>query len=460
MNNSQEYRRQLDRVTFSPDFEPRTVQLMAKAAEEKEPVSMNKKKTLKIIIAAAAAVALMTTTVFALSALLSPAQVAEQTGQNEIASAFRSEDAVLINETITAGDYTVTLLGMTSGQALHYINDMPAEADRSYVVVSVERKDGTPIDPMDEILAPSGENSITFSPLVEGWAPHHVNAWSLSCGAHGTTVDGIRYYLFDYANLEMFADRTVWLAIYEGFAPGTDIFTMAEDGTIFYADGYEGVRAMFTLPLDPAKADPEAAKQLLIDQGILNEDGTVYDDVDVAEESEDSAQTTTAEADYGDSTPTTATAAAVSVEDIDNALTAWIEAELAIDSPAQSGWVWPVASRTITKFFGPSSNPSRKSSDHIVIACNYGDAVVSAVSGEVTEAAFSPEHGNYVVVSGEDDVRILYGHLDEISAAVGQHVTAGDKVGSAGATGHVTGICLSFYVYVSDNAVDPLGFYE
>lgn len=459
MNEAQEYRRQLNRVAFSPDFEQRTVRLMADAAEEKEIASMKSKKLLKIIVAAAAAVAMLTTTAFALSALLSPAQVAEQTGQSEIADAFRSEDAILINEAVSAGDYTVTLLGMTSGQALHYIDYMPVEVERSYVVVSVERNDGTPIDPYEEILAPSGENSITFSPLVEGWAPHLVNAWSLNCGAHGITAEGIRYYLFDYSNLEIFADRTVYLAVYEGFAPSTDIFAMAEDGTISYSDGYNGARAMFTLPLDPAKADPEAAMQLLIGQGIINEDGTVYDDTEESVPEETSAQTTTstAEADYSGAVTTTATAA---VEDIDEALNVQIKAELEIDSPAQSGWMWPVDSRTVTKLFGPSSNPLRKDSDHIVIACNNGDKVVSAISGSVTEVSYSSEYGNYVVISGEDNIRILYGHLSEITVAVGQSVTAGDRVGSAGATGNVTGSCLSFYVYVSGKAVDPIGFYE
>jgi len=457
MNEMQKYRQQFESITFSPDFEQRTVQLMAKAAKEKELATMKNRKLLKIIIAAAAAVVMLTTTAFALSALLSPEQVAEMTGQNEIAEAFRSEDAVLINEAISAGDYTVTLLGMTSGQALHYIDDMPVEVDRSYIVVSVERNDGTPIDPFEEILAPSKENSITFSPLVEGWAPHHVNAWSLSCGAHGTTVDGIRYYLFDYSNLEIFADHTVYLAIYEGMAPSPDIFTMAEDGTISYAEEYEGVRAMFILPLDPSKADPEAATQLLIDQGILNEDGTVYDGAEEDTQDEFTAQNnSTAEADYGDCTATTATAA---VENIDEALNAYIEAELEIDSPAGSGWVWPVDSRTITRFFGPSSNPARNDSDHIVIVCNNGDKVVSAISGSVTEVSDSPEYGNYIVISGEDNIRILYGHLSEITVTEGQSVAAGDRVGSAGATGNVTGICLSFYVYINDETVDPLGFY-
>ena len=457
MNDAEKYRRQLDRVSFSPDFEQRTAQLMAQAAEEKELASMKTKKPLRIMIAAAAAVALMTTTVFAISALLSPAQVAEQTGNAAIAEAFRSEEAVLLNETAQAGDYTITLLGMTTGQELMFINDMPVESDRSYIVVAVARTDGTAIAPEEELLAPSGENSITFSPLVEGWAPHHVNAWSLNCSGHGTTVEGVRYYLFDYENLGIFADRTVYLAVYEGFAPSTSIFTMAGDGTISYAEGYEGVRLMFTLPLDPAKADPEAAQRLLIEQGILNEDGTFYDDVTAGADGTDGVPTTTAEAEYGGFTPTTATAA---VEDIDDALTAYIEAELAIDSPAPSGWVWPVSSGRVTRFFGPSSNPSRSDSDHIVIACSDGDTVASAISGTVTEAAYSPEHGNYVVISGGDDVRIMYGHLSDITVTAGQSVAAGDKIGTAGSTGRVTGVCLSFYVFVNGTAVDPIERYE
>lgn len=439
MNYNQNYRKQFESVIFSPDFEQRTVQLMAKAAEEKELVSMKSNKTIRIIIAAAIAVAILTTTAFALSALLSPAQVAEHTGQYDIADAFRSDEAVLLNDSVSAGDYTITLLGMTSGKELQYIDGMPAEVDQDYVVVSVVRNDGTPISIDENILAPSGSGSISFSPLVEGWAPHLVNAWSLNCGAHGTTVDGIRYYLFEYSGLELFADHTVYMAIYEGLAPSTNIFTMAEDGTISYAESYEGVRAMLTLPLDPAKADPKAATQLLIDQGILNEDGTVYDGSEADSEAFDT---------------TTATA---SDENMDEVL---IEAELAISSPAGSGWVWPVESRKITRLFGSSSNPAMKDSDHIVISCNSGDRVVSAISGTVTEADTSAEYGNYVVISAGDGICIRYEHLKECSVSVGQSVSAGDNVGLAGATGNVTGVCLSFYVYVNGEVTDPISFYK
>ncbi len=134
--------------------------------------------------------------------------------------------------------------------------------------------------------------------------------------------------------------------------------------------------------------------------------------------------------------------------------------EVATEANTGRSWVWPVNRDRITRAFGPSSNPDRGSSDHITIACDRGDTVVSAISGKVTEAAFTPEYGNYVVVCDEDNVRTMYAHLDSISVSVGQTVAAGDKIGTAGATGMVTGPCLSFYVYVSDQAVDPVSFYE
>ena len=45
--------------------------------------------------------------------------------------------------------------------------------------------------------------------------------------------------------------------------PGPEVLTMDENGKIVYAEGYMGIRGRFELPLDEAKADPEAAAELL-----------------------------------------------------------------------------------------------------------------------------------------------------------------------------------------------------
>ncbi len=267
MTAMEKYREEMDALSFREGFEEQTAVLMARAAVRKEDPSMNRKKTLKFAAALAAAVIMLTGSAFAFSALLTADDVAQHvgnsTGDKEISRIFESEDAVYINQTATVSDYTLTLLGITSADRLDFINDLPEENRHSYVVLAAERTDGTPIAPEDGLMDRSGTSELSITPLVEGWAPHAVNAWSLECSGHGLTVDGVRYYLFDYTNLELFADRTVYLAVYEGLAPSADKLVMNEDGTIVFAESYTGERAMFTLPVDPSRADPEAAAALL-----------------------------------------------------------------------------------------------------------------------------------------------------------------------------------------------------
>lgn len=76
-------------------------------------MSMNRTK--KITLLAAAAVALLAVTVSAAVLWLTPAQVAVELNDPMLAEAFQSEAAVILNETQTVGDYTVTLMGMVSG---------------------------------------------------------------------------------------------------------------------------------------------------------------------------------------------------------------------------------------------------------------------------------------------------------------------------------------------------------
>lgn len=262
--NREQYRSAFDQIPFSEDFQERTVSLLRSRALEtqnlkKEQTTMKLNWIRKPAVIAAAA-ALLVLSVSAASIWLSPAQVAQHAGQPALAAAFESPDAVILNETVETGDLSVTLLGLVSGAGL---TDQNVDVSHTYAVVALNRLDGTPMD--------NGSFSFTsypLTPLVSGYSPLAVNNWTLGSFASGFDADGTYYYLLDTQDLGMFADRTVYLAFYEGGAPDSSIFTVAEDGSISFAEDFEGVHALFTLPLDPALADPAAAEAFVEDTGL------------------------------------------------------------------------------------------------------------------------------------------------------------------------------------------------
>lgn len=223
---------------------------------------MNFSKTKKLAVTAAAAVALLVVSVSAALVWLTPAQVAERHRQPLLAEAFEGPDAIEIDETVETGDFAVTLMGLVSGEDLDTLNPDPGTA-HTYAVLSLRRLDGEPLE--NETF---DFGRYTMTPLVAGCSPAAVNNWTLNAGASGFAQDGLYYYLLDTESIEMFADRTVYMAFYEGGAPSNSIFTVAEDGTISFAEDFTGVQALFELPLDSAKADPAAADAFVRDTGL------------------------------------------------------------------------------------------------------------------------------------------------------------------------------------------------
>ena len=249
------YRKAFDEIPFSADFSERTAALLCQRAREleKEDKTVRFNKTKKITALTAAAVAILVVSVSAVMLRLTPAQVANHHDQPLLAAAFESEDAIEINKSVESGDFEITLLGLVSGENLD-VQNQDLENAHTYAVLALRRLDGVPLE--NETF---DFTRYTMTPLVAGYAPTAVNNWTLNACASGFALDGVYYYLLDTASIEIFADCTVYLAFYEGSAPNNSIFTVAEDGSIAFAEDFTGVQALFTLPLDPAKADPAAA---------------------------------------------------------------------------------------------------------------------------------------------------------------------------------------------------------
>ena len=253
--NRSDYCAAFDAIPFDADFQRRTIQLLRASAGQGEKKEIFHMKKTRFALAAAALSAIMVLSAAAAVMLLSPKDVARQAGNEALAAAFESEEATTVNETKTVGDYQVTLMGLVSGEGLSRVESLPngVSRDKTYAVLTYSRTDGTPIE--------EDTPDLTVSPLVEGYAPRRLNAWTLGGNTYTFAQDGTLYYLFACDNVEPFADKTVYLAVYPGthIPPSVELFDY-NDATGSIAA--KGDTAMFSLPLDPGKADAQRAREL------------------------------------------------------------------------------------------------------------------------------------------------------------------------------------------------------
>ncbi|HHV98616.1 MAG TPA: hypothetical protein GXX36_03425 [Clostridiaceae bacterium] len=223
----------------------------------------------------AVVVLIMSGSVFAFWRLLSPKQVAENLGDETLAKAFDSEDAIQINKSMTSGDFTFTLMGITSGKNLSDLTNSAQDIhpDRTYAVVSITRKDGSP---MPEISDESyGQTTFIVSPLIKGQKPWQVNIFTMNGGYSECIVDGIIYRIIECDSIEMFADRGVYLYAGTGsFIDNQKVSYNEKTGEITINTNSKEAGVLFDLPLDVKKADHEKAekylKELLNPEELLN----------------------------------------------------------------------------------------------------------------------------------------------------------------------------------------------
>ena len=253
------------RQALSPKEEPndqlnRNILWKAKETEE-----MNKKYFKRIpataIIAAAVLLVGSVSTVAAWR-YLTPEKVAEVLEDEGLIKAFQSKDAILVNESQEYGNYKITLLGVVSGKNLtQYLSADETgnlREDRTYVVTAIENADGTPRPAISE--ESYLEESFFVSPLIEGLDPNRYNSVTMNGGYSETVQNGVQYRITEVDNVEIFADRPLYLSVNSGTFYDSQAYQFdAASGKITRNEEYEGINALFALPLDASKADPDAA---------------------------------------------------------------------------------------------------------------------------------------------------------------------------------------------------------
>ncbi len=198
--------------------------------------------------------------VYAANHYLNPSQIVDEISADSVLSkAFADKDAITINETQTSNGYDITLLGLVSGEKLGvYVPDETKKevSDKhSYAALAISKSDGSKMS----------NRNFCVSPLINGEAFTDVNAATLNVGLSWFEKDGVIYELIECDNLEIFADRGVYLSLVDDFGDEVAAFRMDEaTGKYHKVKDYAGTSALFTLPLDKDKADTMAADKFLV----------------------------------------------------------------------------------------------------------------------------------------------------------------------------------------------------
>ena len=222
---------------------------------------MSQKQFIRVCLAVLLLLVLLTFAAIAGIRLLSPREVALTLQDEAVAALFSDELNTFEPQTVTDGDYTVTLLGLSSGKALTDFSGGLADESRSYAVLCVGRTDGAPVTP--EECA-----SFLFLPLISGYEPARLAPFTMTIGRSAFYRDGLMYTLVDMIDLTPFADRALWLLLLQSSFPTAEVVGIDGNGDPDYTDGYTGTRARFRLPVDPAKADAQKAAALLEQAGL------------------------------------------------------------------------------------------------------------------------------------------------------------------------------------------------
>lgn len=262
---------------LSPENEPDYWLNQKILRQKKENERMNRRLKKRIPATALAMVLTLfvgTATSYAAWKYLTPDKVAEVTGDKTLAGAFQSKDAIEINQIQEYGNYKITLLGIVSGKNLSQFvtkdSNGDIKEDRTYAVTAIENIDGTPRPATSD--EKYGEDPFFVSPLIKGQNPFEFNIATMGGGYTEIVQDGIQYRLTECNNIEKFAKQGLYLCVSSSTFYDVNAYKYdTSTGEITRNEAYDGVNALFNLPIDESKADEAEAKAYIQEKKLSDQ---------------------------------------------------------------------------------------------------------------------------------------------------------------------------------------------
>lgn len=257
MNFKERYKKEINSLSFSSDYESRIKERMEQAKNNKNITVISKRKLLNILVAVTAVIT-----------LFSIITVAEPSGHSPDATTVQFQSSVTNFEDrwkkskkfpYESGDeeYAFTVLGIASGRFLNNCDGFSADIGREYFVTAIRGRDGL------DLTLKNGKFRIKVTPLIYGREPWETNSSTLCEDVNITEKNGVIYYLFDASFLDCFEGRIICFACYEGESPTPEIFAMKENGIITLSKNYKGFGCITEISQDMTGTHPEIAEEIL-----------------------------------------------------------------------------------------------------------------------------------------------------------------------------------------------------
>ncbi|MFA0812645.1 peptidoglycan DD-metalloendopeptidase family protein [Microbulbifer epialgicus] len=135
-----------------------------------------------------------------------------------------------------------------------------------------------------------------------------------------------------------------------------------------------------------------------------------------------------------------------------------VKPSLSVASPDADDWVVPIKNARISSQFADLSTIRKNPHRGTDFAAAQGTSIVAPSGGIVTISTDHYKHKNYgkiIIIDHGDNTQTLYSHLDTREVDVGQKVKAGQKIGTVGVSGKVTGPHLHFELIERGERVNP-----